>query len=160
MFARSIERELTRLNFFEPNQFGFRTGASTIQAIEKVVKEVRSSRKKKFAVMIALDFSGAFDSMSWNVIMRNAIRANLDLTYLKMMQSLLCDRKIMLENRTMNSQRGTPQGERASPFLYRVGANSLLTNLNKLNGVRTTAFADDTALIVRGDSEKELERNI
>ena len=29
LFARAIESELNRLKFFEPNQFGFRTGAST-----------------------------------------------------------------------------------------------------------------------------------
>lgn len=33
VFARAIERELDRLNFFEENQFGFRSGASTIDAI-------------------------------------------------------------------------------------------------------------------------------
>ena len=37
LFARAIESELNRLKFFEENQFGFRTGASTIQATEKVI---------------------------------------------------------------------------------------------------------------------------
>ena len=46
LFARAIESELNRLNFFEPNQFGFRTGASAVQAIEKVTKEVKNSRKR------------------------------------------------------------------------------------------------------------------
>ena len=46
LLARAIESELNRLNFFEPNQFGFRTGASAVQAIEKVTKEVKNSRKR------------------------------------------------------------------------------------------------------------------
>ena len=131
-----------------------------MQAIKKVVKDMKRAKKKKFAVLIALDFSGAFDSISWNEIMRNATRANLDNTYLAMLQSLLTSRKIKIENQTLTSERGTPQGGRASPLLYRIGANRLLTELNQIKSVRTTAFADDTALVASGDSENELKANV
>ena len=46
LFARGIESELNGLKFFEPNQFGSRTGASTAEAIEKVTKELKNSRKR------------------------------------------------------------------------------------------------------------------
>ena len=160
LFARVIERALNEIKFFEENQFGFRAGKSTINAIEKVVKEIKAASRKEFAIMIALDFSGAFDSLSWKVVMRNVIRANLNNTFTRMVQSLLCDRRVILENRETISERGTPQGGRASPLLYRIGANSLLAGLNSLNGVRATAFADDTAIVATGDNERELRSNV
>ncbi|MGF1948916.1 reverse transcriptase domain-containing protein, partial [Enterococcus gallinarum] len=76
---------------------------------------------------------------------------------LKRLQSLICGRKIQLEQQTLNSERGTPQGGRASPLLYRIGSNDLLTKIKQVIGVRPTAYADDTTLVIGADSLRELE---
>jgi hypothetical protein len=38
---------------------------------------------------------------------------------------------------------GCPQGGRASPFLWRIGMNSLLKKMEKVNGIKAIAYADD-----------------
>lgn len=58
------------------------------------------------------------------------------------------------------SERGTPQGGRASPLLYRIGSNDQLTKLNAVNGIRTTSFADGTAIVMSGDTARELESKV
>ena len=92
--------------------------------------------------------------------MKNATKANLDPTYLRMIQSLLTERKIIVGDRTAESERGTPQGGRASPLLYRIGANNLLTKLKAIDGIQATAFADDTAIVVGAESEGELQAKV
>ena len=57
-------------------------------------------------------------------------------------------------------ERGTPQGGRASPLLYRIGSNDLLTKLNQVKGICATAYADDTAIVASGDTKQELESNV
>ena len=52
------------------------------------------------------------------------------------------------------------QGGRASPLLYRIGANDLLTGLNAVKNTRPTAYADDTAIVTSGNSEEELKTNV
>lgn len=160
LFASRIEDELNRKNFFVENQFGFRQGHSTVSALKNVVKNIKKAKKFEFSVMISLDFSGAFDSLNWNTIINNLIKANIDNSIIKMSQSLLTSRRIDLEGTVFESKRGTPQGGRASPLLYRIGVNNLLCKLNELLNTLTTAYADDTSIIVHENSEKELRAKV
>lgn len=77
-----------------------------------------------------------------------------------MCQELLTNRRVTLNGIEYEAQRGVPQGGCASPLLWRIGCNNLATEMSKLKRVRETLFADDTALIVYGDTQAEFSRNV
>jgi retron-type reverse transcriptase len=157
LFAERIERHLIEKNFFVDNQFGYRKGSTIANAVQKIVNDIKLSRRYIYAVMISIDFSGAFDSLSWKIIVHNLERVDADRTFIKMTQSLLTGRAVQLDNIQLKTKRGTPQGGKASPLLFRIGMNNLIGNLNKVNNSRTTALADDTAIIVYSDQLNHLQ---
>lgn len=60
-------------NGLSENQFGFRRGRSTVDAIKKVVEEAEKARTKKrqgnrFCGIVTLDIQNAFNSAGWKAI--------------------------------------------------------------------------------------------
>jgi hypothetical protein len=108
LFARRIEEELDRIEYFVDNQFGFRKNFSTESAIVNVINNIKTARKYKYAAVIALDFSSAFDNLSWNSIINNLINKNTDNSYIKMAQDLLVNRCIRFEDTIYKTEIGTP----------------------------------------------------
>ena len=160
LFARRIENALDEANFFVDNQLGFRKGYSTEDAVKRTVENFKRARTHQYALMMAIDFSGAFDAISWHSIMKNATRANVDNSHLKMIQSLITQRTVLLEEMIIDPQRGTPQGGCASPLLFRIGTNDLHQKINRISGVKSTAYADDTSLIITADNEHSLKQKV
>lgn len=160
LFANRLEIELNRINYFVKNQHGFKKNQSTETAIENVINNIKKAKKYQYAIMIALDFSSAFDALSWNMIMNNLIKVNLDNSLLKIAQSLFEERTIYLENTKKTAEIGTPQGGCASPLLFKIGINSLIKELNKNQKSSTTAYADDTSLIIFSNTKREVDETL
>ena len=161
LFIDRIEQDLNEKEFFSPSQFGFRKGVSTVDAIDRLVKIIKKKRKsrKNAVLIVAIDISGAFDSISWTTIVRNLINANCNSAVVGACESLLTERKIQINEKVFCSKKGTPQGGRASPTLFKIGLNSLLKELTKRK-IDHVAYADDLALILTGTSQKELQRKL
>lgn len=65
-FKLATEKELG-MDSFHRNQFGFRKGKSTIDAISQVCKFANSCRKKGIVcVMMCIDVKDAFNSLRFN----------------------------------------------------------------------------------------------
>jgi len=47
-----------------PKQYGYKKGRSTVDAISHIVNKIKT-RKTTYVVELFVDFSGAFDRMSW-----------------------------------------------------------------------------------------------
>lgn len=104
---RRIE-DLNEKRFFSNSQFGFRRGVSTIEAIREVIKKTNKAKKFNYSLLIALDASSAFDTLNWNKIIGNLIKNNIDNSIIKMVQSLLIDRRIILNENVYDSVTGCP----------------------------------------------------
>lgn len=78
---------------------------------------------------------------------------NVDESVIKLIQTVLTDRTIILDKIKYQSKTGTPQGGRCSPLIWRIGLNDLLKKLSSMRNIKITAYADDTSLIIYSNSE-------
>ncbi len=133
--------------------------------------------------MLCVDFSKAFDSIEHNVIRSSLTFFNFGDNIMNMVMTILKDRKarVILDGSysdTLQIQRGTPQGDRASPFIFIIvmeilliklvykdggGINSLNYISDWLNGIdieSTTAevYADDLTIIFKMCQEGVTEK--
>jgi hypothetical protein len=107
-------------NLLDDNQYGFTPQKSTIDAIHSTVDFIRSALERKgFALLIAIDISGAFDNASWSIILE-CLRA------MELPRNLFYLTKSYFSNRTaklwlLNTQvfkklsMGCPQGSASGP---------------------------------------------
>jgi hypothetical protein len=124
--------------------------------------------------IMCVDFAKAFDSVEHEAI-SNALRFfNFGEIMIKMVRTILYDRKsrIIVDNGYTDSipiERGTPQGDRSSPFIFIICMEVLLIKITSLNGkgvdccnfirrrlegidietVTAEAYADDLTIIFK-----------
>jgi hypothetical protein len=100
-----------------------------------------------------LGIEGAFDSTSFDIIMKAGKRHGLEDTICRWIGSMLGSRKITatLAGETLEGSvaRGCPQGGVLSPLLWSLVVNELVEGLNG-SGYYTLGYADDIAILIRG----------
>lgn len=149
-----LEEELEEKNAISDNQYGFRTGRSTIQAAKWVVDKVKQDTRK-WCAFIALDIKNAFNTASWNLIKKNLERIGISPYLWKVIADYLSNREVVVEGESIIMTGGVPQGSVLGPTLWNVLYNGVL-ELNLPEGCETIAFADDLGLIVRQNNDKKL----
>lgn len=146
-------------NKLKANQFGFRTGLSTEDAIVKFGEMVDESAGK-YTIAIFLDIKGAFDNVWWTSVLYELKKKNCSRNIYNILKDYLNNRKVIM--RTGNEQvekivtRGCPQGSILGPTLWNLVFDSNLTCLED-EDCETIAYADDQVLIITGNSRAELE---
>lgn len=146
-----LEQELNSKEAISGQQFGFRRGKSTIQAVEWVVQRVKETRDK-WCLFISVDVQNAFNTASWNVIIRNLKKIGISPYLRNIIASYLSDRTITVEDQILEMTRGVPQGSVLGPTLWNVMYNGVL-DLPLPEGCKPVAFADDLGIIVTSDNE-------
>ena len=140
-------------------QLGFRKNRSTDEALHRVVSAIELAISRgQFALGCFIDIKSAFDSISFNSIIKSLHTKNVPLTVINWITSLLCNRKIIysLRGTTLLKYmiKGTPQGGILSPLLWNIVIDTLLKSLQ--NFVRSDelaqGFADDLVTITLGPS--------
>ena len=158
LINKRLEDRLNQINFFNPNQFGFTRNKSTVDAIENVMNTVRTKTPhNRFNLLMSVDISGAFDNIKWDMIIKNLLESKIELKYIKAVETVITNRKCLINENQFDLKKGTPQGGCMSPLLWRIGMNKLLNELDKFKKTNNTAFADDLITLVSTNSEKELE---
>lgn len=162
-----LEAEIERTGGISKNQFGFRKGCQTTDAVGRILKiakiaESYTWKHRRICAMITLDVRNAFNSACWHQILDELHKRGIDNGLLRLITSYLCDRRLILDNghqkRLINVYRGVPQGSILGPKLW----NILYDDLFKLDlpqGVTLTGFADDVALTITAKTEGELMNN-
>ena len=137
------------------NQYGFRKGRSTIDAINNVLDYTRSAVSQGgLAPAVSLDIVNAFNSLPWDKILWAIGRHGLPLYIRGIIRSYLTDRNITYST-TSDSiaskqiTRGVPQGSVLGPILWNLGYNSVLETPLP-TGVQLFCYADDTLVIATG----------
>ncbi|KAG5869291.1 hypothetical protein JTB14_028630 [Gonioctena quinquepunctata] len=123
-----------------PDQYGYRSGRSTEDAINKAPGIVDES-ENKYVVAIFIDISGAFDNLWWLHSLEDSERCSV------------LGRCIKASEVTVKT------GSVCGPVFWDIMLEELLEQLSMaVEALGTVAYADDLLILVEAESRRELER--
>ena len=102
MILQRLQGHMVGENGLLENEFGFREGWSTVDAIQAVVdiatKARRGTGKRKgFCALINIDIRNAFDTARWNICIEAMVRKKVPDYLLRMIDDYLSDRWVIYE---------------------------------------------------------------
>jgi hypothetical protein len=136
------------------NQFGFRKGKSTCDAILELTDAAYNViNNSQFMLTVFLDFSRAFDTVEHSILLRKLSTLGVRGLCLEWFSSYLTNRKQFVLHAGASSELkpvdvGVPQSSVLGPLLFLV----YITDMSRCSdGLQFVHFADDTTVFVRGD---------
>jgi len=168
IFSKVLEKLfLIRLNSFlnqykilSSNQFGFRKGFCTIDAVNKLLEYIITGLDKHQKLLsIFLDLSKAFDCVDHKILLRILQHYGIRGVPLKWLETYLSGRTqlVQIENKCSQATSmnyGVPQGSILGPILFILYVNNVYCPLNSEQFLQ---YADDTVISFIADTLKALE---
>ena len=151
---------LTENNIIHPLQFGFRKFHSTYMPLCRLTDEItKSLQDDQIACCLYLDLKKAFDTVSINILLQKLYAYGFRNKLYDIMKSYLSNRtqRTKIKGQLSDSRDvlvGVPQGSILGPLLFILYANDL-PNISR--DADFYLFADDTAIVVRGNNRDELQ---
>lgn len=141
------------------SQFGFRSSRSTCDALESFVGGVVGGfEERNLTAGLLFDLRRAFDCVSHGILINKLELYGVRGLPLMLISSYLRDRVQYVNVGNMDSEVkmvrfGVPQGSILGPLLFLIYVNDLPYYIKS---ARVTLYADDTSLLVSGESVQEL----
>jgi hypothetical protein len=153
------------------NQFGFRPGRSTVDAIFIIQGIISNILQNKFKLYSAfVDFRKAFDKLNRRILIYKLLRNGLSTKFVAMVKSIYSSVRLRVKAGGVLSDAllVVKQGEPLSPLLFLFFINDIIDDISTdtADGIVTLndyliyliLFADDTVLF--GKTPEILQRNI
>ncbi len=138
------------------NQYGFRKGRSTVDALQSIVGELQTGLGTSgMGLVVSVDIRNAFNSVEWGDILQ-ALANRCIPPYLRaMVRSYLSERTVEFHSSegvsTFVVSRGVPQGSVLGPWLWNLAYDPILSTPIP-PAVRSQCFADDLVLYAYASS--------
>ncbi|UYV70423.1 hypothetical protein LAZ67_7002950 [Cordylochernes scorpioides] len=150
LLAQRLKHWLESNELLSSFQHGFREGKPTTTALNEVLEGVEMGLNKgAWVLFVALDIDGAFNSMSWNKLMRNLMDMGCPDNLCSLIRDFLRDRRISLSfggrKLEINCARGCPQGSCCGPILWNILVNTVFQE-ELHEGDRLVLYADDQTI--------------
>lgn len=140
-----------------PRQYGFRSGRSTVDAIQEVVEAVQRAEdhnhhSRRVVLLVTLDVKNAFNSAKWTDMLAALERSfNVPRYLMRIVDAYLRNRTLLYQTtegqRTTSVTSGAAQGSILGPDLWNAAYDGLL-RLDMPEEVRLVGYADDVAALV------------
>ena len=143
------------------NQFGFRKKHSTTHALLDLTEDIRNAiDNNKFSCGVFIDLQKAFDTVDHNILLKKLEHYGIRGTANNWFRSYLSNRKQFVsiagfDSKIANMDFGVPQGSVLGPLLFLIYINDLH---KAIKYSKTRLFADDTNLLIKNDSLKQLKK--
>ena len=155
---RRLRLHLDAYELLSPQQFGFRSHASTEDALNTIIAYCQNSPRHKVA-LVTKDVKKAFDTV-WHTGLKYKICNNFRLPSLtkKLLSNFLEDRRTRIKHLNafsifFNTKAGVPQGSVLSPTLFNMYTADLPRPIH--NDSLTIQYADDVTQLSRA---RDLDR--
>ena len=129
MILQRLQAHMAGEKGISENQFGFRKGRSTVDAIQAVMdittKTRRETGKRKgFCALISIDIRNAFNTATWNICIEAMERKKVPGYLLKMIDDYLSDKWVIYQGDKWSLKEemacSTPYGLRVGPLIWNV----------------------------------------
>jgi len=168
ILSKILERLIyNRLSWLSENnhwlndqQFGFRPGRSTSDALLEMKKFISNNTQSgSFVMALSFDISSAFNHAWHPPIINGLIKNKCPLNLLRLVESFLTSRSSLIKIGSASAEShttlGTPQGAILSPLLWNIGFNSIFEI--PLNGLhKKIAYADDLTILLSSKTTASL----
>lgn len=131
------------------DQFGFKPGKSTKDAIHKLILHTKTT-DKKYVIRVFMDIKGAFDNLWWQGILYRITKSNCSNKIFNLIKNYSENRVLVVrsENKeiTKKMSKGCPQGSILGPAIWNMVMDNMLND--KVENCEYIAYADDLAIII------------
>lgn len=151
------------------NQFGFRVGRSTVDAIREVIQASEQAwsgnhRTRSACILVTLDVKNAFNSVRWvDIIGTLEERFRVPAYLRRIISDYLDNRELIYETteglKTKKITSGVAQGSVLGPDLWNIVYDGILT-LETPDNTKLVGFADDLAAIVIARTEEQARMRV
>jgi Reverse transcriptase (RNA-dependent DNA polymerase) len=163
LILRRLEKDLQEGAGLSEEQYGFRKGRSTVDAIRRVLQlakegeaEVVGYKNKPVSALIAFDVQNAFNSAPWPGIMTALSRKGISSHIMNTIKSYLSDRKLeVVPGVSLQVTCGVPQGSILGPTLWNVFYDEMLET--RIPHTTLVGYADDLIAVIKAKDKNSLE---